>query len=74
MTMPLLPKAVPGWMPAERPLPAHAKPIPLIDLTPRQCRWPHGPTNGPQTMFCGAPKAADSSYCKHHRRVSRGEA
>lgn len=41
---------------------------PLLDLNPRDCRWPM--TADKPFLFCGEPKAEGSSYCACHKRLS----
>lgn len=41
---------------------------PLLDLNPRDCRWPM--TADKPFLFCGEPKADASSYCACHKRLS----
>ena len=46
--------------------------IGLMDLAPRDCRWPvNDPPRGGPYLFCGAPKAV-GSYCAYHHHLSRG--
>lgn len=51
------------------PDPAHAKSI--IDVAPRQCRWPYGEPSEEAFRFCGIPTRDGVSYCdeKHFARV-----
>jgi GcrA cell cycle regulator len=42
--------------------------VELFDLTPKQCRYPHGDA-APYT-FCGQPIREGSSYCEHHHRLA----
>jgi hypothetical protein len=42
----------------------------LIDLEPRQCRWPLA-GEGLGTLFCGDEREEYSSYCLEHYRMSR---
>lgn len=42
--------------------------VSLLDLRPRQCRWPHG--DGPPFAFCGATVLEDFSYCPQHARAA----
>jgi GcrA cell cycle regulator len=45
----------------------------LIDLGPRDCRYPYGgDAEGEAITFCGHPKRRDSSYCTAHFHLSRG--
>lgn len=57
---------------AERPAPLESAPVTLLARQPHQCCWPLGETNGPDTIFCGAPKAGEHSYCGFHNAVARG--
>lgn len=41
---------------------------PLLDLNPSDCRWPV--TDDRPFLFCGEPKAPESSYCACHKRMS----
>lgn len=41
---------------------------PLLDLDPRDCRWPV--TDTKPFMFCAAPRDGESSYCACHRVMS----
>lgn len=43
-------------------------PVDLLRLAADDCRWIMGEVAGPATLFCGAPKAAGSSYCGEHAR------
>lgn len=53
------PRAAPAAPPDE---PASLN-IPLLDLTPQHCRWPHG--EGPY-LFCGHAAEDGSPYCSYH--------
>jgi hypothetical protein len=52
--------------PAPELLPEEARPVPLLDLAPRSCRYPvsHDP-RGIASLFCGAP-VSRGSYCACH--------
>lgn len=44
--------------------------VPLVDLSPRQCRWPVGEEAGGRTLFCGAAsKPGGGSWCPHHHKL-----
>lgn len=45
------------------PRPEHFLGVAFDDLTPRQCRYPHGGDNGVPITFCGQPAKLGSSYC-----------
>lgn len=50
--------------------PIQMNPTSFMDLEPHQCRFPIDDVNAPgtaETMFCGAKKTDDSSYCAHHK-------
>ena len=50
-------------------LPTQMNPTTLLDLGPRQCRFPIDDINTPgtaETLFCGAHQRDGSSYCEHH--------
>ncbi len=41
--------------------------IPIIELRPGQCKWPHG--DGP-FLFCGHTADAGAVYCAFHKRIA----
>jgi GcrA cell cycle regulator len=47
-----------------------ADPCSLIELGPRQCRWPLGPTFAPAFEFCGGRTLRGVPYCPHHLRIA----
>lgn len=60
-------------LPAEPPLAdLKRKPIGLLELTGRTCRWPLGDPRQDNFGYCGAPCSADPSkpYCQHHTRIA----
>lgn len=59
----LLPPVPRDPLPQENQPPMGTKP--LMELGPRECRWPHG--DGP-FFFCGQPTAVEQSYCPFHMR------
>lgn len=42
--------------------------VPLVDLQPGECRYPHGDPRSEDFGFCGAP-VRSGSWCRHHRRL-----
>jgi GcrA cell cycle regulator len=45
----------------------------LIDLEPRDCRYPYGgDEDGEAITFCGHPRRPGSSYCAPHFHLTRG--
>jgi hypothetical protein len=50
---------------------AKGKGITLMELTARTCRWPISGERQ-HTLFCGRLPDFPSSYCAHHRAISRG--
>ena len=42
------------------------EPIRLMDVTDHHCRWIAGDVNGPDTLFCAAPKEPTETYCSFH--------
>jgi len=42
--------------------------VKLLDLGPRQCRWPHGDPGQPGFGFCGMRTEDGRSYCGIHQR------
>lgn len=58
---------------AERPAPLESAPVTLLARQPHQCCWPLGEVKGPDTMFCGAPKDGDHSYCGFHVAIAAGK-
>lgn len=48
-------------------LPPEPRNVPLLDLTPRDCRFPTAGV-GEHTLFCGHPRG-DSSYCRTHHAL-----
>lgn len=63
-------KFMPDW--ANMPL-AGAKPVKLVDLTSRSCRWPLDTEKGVLYCGCDTPKAG-MSYCPSHQAVSTSAA
>jgi GcrA cell cycle regulator len=57
---------------AERASPI-MRPLRVIDLKPKHCRFPHGHPGEPGFRFCGKPRAEESSYCPEHERATRIE-
>jgi len=54
----------------ERPLPPGVKPVTIITLDHRHCRWPIGDPAMPDFRFCGDTKVPGLSYCEaHHWRA-----
>jgi GcrA cell cycle regulator len=55
--------------PDEPPRPAEpvSLNIPIIELRPGQCKWPHG--DGP-FLFCGHAVEAGTVYCAYHKRIA----
>lgn len=53
-----------------------SRPVPLLNLSSRQCRFPIA-GDGRETLFCGAavhrpqPGRVHGCYCDHHRGTSR---
>ena len=47
------------------PLPIPPKPRLLIDLGPRDCKWPLSERDG-RHLFCGQPQALGRPYCERH--------
>ena len=46
--------------------------IALVDLEPRDCRYPYGgDSDGDEIVFCGHPSRPGSSYCAPHARLTR---
>ena len=39
---------------------------PLMDLKPRECRYPHGDPNDADFSFCGEPSLKHMPYCEEH--------
>lgn len=64
-----------GHLSASEALP-NSKPTPLLDLKPRQCRWPIGPSHPPgemeRTLFCGAAADPGEPYCCAHGQLAFG--
>jgi GcrA cell cycle regulator len=50
-----------------RPVEPVSLDIPITDLRPGQCKWPHG--DGP-FLFCGHTAEAGTVYCAFHKRVA----
>lgn len=42
----------------------------LLKLSKGDCRWPYGDPAKPDFIFCGAPVAAERSYCPAHCRMA----
>jgi hypothetical protein len=65
----------PGWPPRmDAQLAADARPVRFIEHRRRQCVWPIGDyreTGSADMLVCGAPVAADRSYCAVHLCLSR---
>lgn len=53
------------------PVPApEARMIGLLDLAPRDCRFPIGDPREPGFGFCAAPASVGHSYCEHHHALA----
>jgi GcrA cell cycle regulator len=50
-----------------RPVEPVSLDIPITDLRPGQCKWPHG--DGP-FLFCGHTSEAGAVYCAFHKRIA----
>ena len=62
-------RPLPPPEPYQAPPPPPVPPIGsyrLLDLRHNSCRWPEG--DGPIFVFCGRPRAGESSYCEIHRQ------
>ncbi len=46
------------------------KRIPLVELTPRQCRWPLGDPKEADFTFCGSNIVAGLPYCSGHAKMA----
>lgn len=56
-------------LPVSKPIPApDCKPVTLIDIGNRQCRYVVGDVCGPETLMCGAPEQRNS-LCAFHVRL-----
>lgn len=44
--------------------------IPLVDLSPQQCRWPVGDPRDEDFGFCGGPSAEGLPYCARHAKTA----
>jgi hypothetical protein len=62
------PPPVPAAQPTPLPI-GFVAPVALLDLEPHRCRWPV--RDVPSYLFCGRQKTDGSSYCNHHRVVSK---
>jgi hypothetical protein len=73
-----LPKFLPPAAPAPKPAAAvesavPAKPLTIMELTWKSCRWPVGSFSDSDSMtFCGA-EATGHTYCREHRLLARRE-
>lgn len=56
-------------LPDQRPRPVEpvSLGIPITELRPGQCKWPHG--DGP-FLFCGHVAEAGAAYCAFHKRIA----
>ncbi len=50
--------------------PPEARMISLLELTPRDCKWPIGHPGEPGFAFCGARSFASFPYCEHHTALA----
>ena len=61
--------------PPSEPLPEpppvqHVNGVTLMELQPRDCRWPLGDPRDPDLKFCGYGTLGDGPYCpRHHRKA-----
>src|SRR5262245_58744773 len=46
------------------------RPVSLLELTEKTCRWPLGDPRIPDFGFCGATPVAGQPYCVHHLRLA----
>ncbi len=46
--------------------PPEARMVSLMELQPRDCKWPIGDPVQPSFGFCGAKQFASFPYCQHH--------
>jgi GcrA cell cycle regulator len=46
------------------------KRIPLVELTPRQCRWPLGDPKDAEFTFCGSNIVPGLPYCPGHAKMA----
>jgi hypothetical protein len=46
---------------------ARSRPVRLLQLKPRRCRWPLGGLLDRAEFFCGEPTVEDCSWCAKHR-------
>lgn len=45
----------------------------LIDLGPKNCRWPSDEKVEGQYTFCGVSTLEGKSYCGHHYHIGKGQ-
>ena len=44
--------------------------VPIWDLRPEHCRWPHGDTKDAETFrYCGKSVTKETSWCEHHHKI-----
>ena len=66
------PKMSEAVLPKLGSAPAACEPKTMVDLAAPDCRWPVSGEKA-NTLFCAMPADEGSSYCLHHRCVSRGK-
>lgn len=49
-------------------IPLRPRPLGIVDLERRHCRWPIGDPGDPDFHFCGRHRAASSPYCAQHTK------
>ena len=49
------------------------RPVMLMKLKPRSCRWPVKEETGVKQLFCGATHEVGVPYCAFHEKISRGQ-
>ncbi len=47
--------------------------LPLMDITNKTCKWPHGHPGAEDFGFCGQPPEGNNPYCLYHCNVAYQE-